>query len=149
MRSMIVAVALLAAACGSSSKAPSLDGTWVYSDSAGTAGAAATFNSNGNYVLSVLQITSSTTANAAIEKGTFTVSGSTITLTPQESSCTGADPVYTMSYSFQGSNLELVESSGIIVFQPDTSTASDIAITDGCFSSSGAFTASPLAPVSN
>jgi hypothetical protein len=150
----IVAVvfALLVPACSSSSgsgSTPSLYGTWAYLNAAGTEGEGITINSDGTYVLSLLQITSPASANVQSEQGSFTLSGSTITATPKEATCAKPDPVYTATYSFQGSNLEIAEPSGVIVFQPDNATGSNIAITFGCFSSSGTFTASPLVPVSN
>jgi hypothetical protein len=83
------------------------------------------------------------------EQGSFTVSGNAITATPKESTCAKPDPVYSVTYSFTGSNLEIEEPTGIMVFQPDNATGSNIAITFGCFGSGGAFTASPLVPVSN
>jgi len=148
---LVIAVALLAVACSSASGggSPSLDGTWYYVNAAGTAGIGATFNQDGSYVAEDLALTSSTSANVRAEKGTFSVSGNAITLTPKESSCPGPDPIYHLSYSFQGSNLELAEPSGGVVLQPDTQTASNAAITFGCFDSSGNFTPEPLAAVSN
>jgi hypothetical protein len=118
-----VVAALLATACSSSSGSggpPSLDGSWIYANSDGSAGAGAEFKSDGTYEVQELTVTSSTTVNDQIETGTFTVSGSTITLTPKQSSCPGPDAVYTLNYSFQGSNLALTQPSGIIVFQPNT-----------------------------
>ena len=126
-----------------------LVGTWMYQYSS-TVAYGATFTATGVYVAQTLLLTSDTTADDGIEKGTYTVAGNTIMLTPQESTCPGADPVYSVSFSFSGSDLILGTSSGEVIYQPDTSTASSgISITDGCFDTSGDFTASPLAPVSN
>jgi hypothetical protein len=118
-------------------------------DPAGTAGLGVIFNSDGTYTFTELELTSSTSANAQIETGTFTVSGATITATPKEWSCPGPDAVYSLSYSFQGSSLNLSQPSGIIILQQNTSTASSGAIAIGCIDSSGNFKAEPLAAVSN
>ncbi len=148
--SAIIAVALLATACGGSDSSPSLNGTWQYVNSAGTAGSSATFHSDGTYVGSIVKFTSTTTANAEIETGRFTTTSGHITFTPQQYSCARADPVYTAGYSFSGSDLVLSMPSSVVVFQPDTSPASSVVITMGCFDpSTGTFTPSPLAPVSN
>ena len=142
----------LTAACssGSGGGSPSLTGTtWEYANSAGTAGEGVVFNTNGTYALLVLQLTSSSSGNVQEETGTYVVSGNTITVTPKEWTCPGPDPVYSATYSFQGSSLAITEPSGVVIFQPDDQMASMAALTHGCFSSSGAFTAMPLASVSN
>ncbi len=146
------AIALLTGACSSSSggdSPSSIVGTWDYANASTNSGLGATFNSDGTYVLDLLRLTSGNAADAQAETGTYTVSGNTITTTPQKSSCPGPDPVSSATYSFQGSNLELVQPSGIVVLQPDTTMASNIALAIGCFDSSGNFTAEPLAPVTN
>jgi hypothetical protein len=150
----IVGVALLTAACSSgsssgSSGSNSIDGNWLYTDAAGTGGVGLTFNADGTYVLTELVETSSTSFNAQVEDGTFTVSGNTITETPQKSSCPGPVPVHQLTYSFQGSNLAVTDSSAVVVLQPNTATASNAAIVIGCFDANNNFTAQPLAPVSN
>jgi hypothetical protein len=151
MRGAIVVGAVMVVACSSSSSGgpPNLYQTWAYVDSAGTAGAGATFTSDGTYELQILELTSSNSGDDQVEIGTFTTSGSTLTLTPKQSTCAGPDAVYSMGYSFSGGNLVLALPSGTIVMQPDTATASDVAITNGCFGDAGAFTSEPLAPVSN
>jgi hypothetical protein len=146
-------LAILTAACSSSSGggSPSLYGTWYYADSAG-AGVGLTFNQSGTYVAQELALTSSTSGDDQAEKGTFTVSGSTITLTPTEWSCPGPDPIYKLTYSFQGSDLAVSQPSGAAVLQPDTQPPSSVAITFGCFTNGDSgeiFTPEPLAPVSN
>ena len=152
MKASWMIAAVLASACssGSGGGSPSLDGKWEYIDSAGTAGDGVTFNSDGTYVLQVLQLTSSTSGNDEVEKGTFTVSGNTITATPKEWSCPGPDTVSTMTYSFQGSSLALALPSGILILQPNTSPpATNASIVIGCFDSSGNFKPEPLASVTN
>jgi hypothetical protein len=134
------------AACSSSP--PSLDSTWEYADSASESGNGLTLKSNGTYVSSILSLTSSTSANAQIETGTFKLSGSEITFTPQQWSCPEAtDPPYSAGFEQNGDTLTLSYSSGAIAYQLDTSTASTFALSDGCFLQDGTFIASPLAAV--
>jgi hypothetical protein len=149
MQIVAITALLTGAACSSGAGAPSLDGTWIYETSGGTAGKGLTFKSDGTYALSDLQETSPTSVEAEIETGTFITSGTTITATPREFSCAGPVPVWTFNYSFSGADLELADTSGAIVYQPDTSTATTgVAIAIGCFTSNG-FVAEALAPVSN
>ncbi len=53
-----------------------------------------TFRSDGTYVFSILEFTSPNSADAVVETGTFTTSGSAVTFTPQQWSCPGPDPIY-------------------------------------------------------
>ena len=86
----IVVFAAVAVACssktgsGETSGPDSIDGSWVETNSAGTGGFVAVFNSDGTYTFTVLQLTSSKSANVEGENGTFTVSGNTITTTPKQ-----------------------------------------------------------------
>jgi len=127
-----------------------LDGTWMYVD--GTVASGVTFD-NGTFVVQQLQETCAdcTSADDEIEKGTYTVSGNVITLTVQEWSCqlqSGQSPTYTETFSFEtNGDLTLSDTSGIVTFQPDTSTGGSVAITIGCFDSSGNFTPEPLTSV--
>jgi hypothetical protein len=141
-------------ACGSSSGGggpPSLVGNWIYIDSTNTAGAALDFKSDGTYVHAQLSLTSTTSADAQVETGTYTSTGTSFTATPKQWTCPGPDPVATLNYSFQNGQLVLSAPQGIITFQPNTSSGfmSSFQITNGCFDRTGTFTPSPLAPVSN
>jgi hypothetical protein len=154
MKTIAIASLLALAACSggsSGSGQPSLYGNWMYVDSQGTAGVGVSFKSDGTYVLYQLSLTSSSSALAEIETGTFTVSGNTITSTPEQWSCTGPDGVSSVSYSFSGNDLVITTASGIVSLQPDNATASDsFVITIGCFDGkTGAFTKQPLAKVSH
>lgn len=154
MRTVVGLGVLLVAACSSSSGGgpPSLYQDWLYTDSSGNSGIAATFRTDGTYVVSDLVITSSASANAEVETGTFTAADTALAMTPTENSCTGPDAAYSLGYSFQGSSLEIAQPSGVLLMQPNTTSPGSIgsfAITIGCFDSAGNFTASPLAPVSN
>jgi hypothetical protein len=147
-------VTFVVAACSSSSGGgpPSLYQDWLYTDSSGNSGIAATFKSDGTYVVSDLMITSSTSANAQVETGTFTASNGSLAMAPKEDSCPGPDAAYSLGYSFQGGNLEIVQPSGVLLMQPNTTSPGSIgsfAITIGCFDGSGNLKASPLAAVSN
>ena len=151
---MIACVAVVTGCSSGSSKSSSdgndgLDGSWVYTNSANTAGLGALFNTDGTYALTELVLTSSTAANAQEETGTFTVSGDTITETPTKSTCDGPAPVHQLTYSISNGDLTLKDPSAVVVLQPNTSTSSNVAIVLGCFDSNGNFKAQPLASVSN
>jgi hypothetical protein len=127
---------------------PSLEGNWLETNA--TEGLGLTFDANGDYVASVLALTSANSANAQEEVGTWTMNGSTLTLTPREWSCLGADPAYSYVYQFGGSDLELTSTSAALhILQPNTATVStSFTLTIGCFGDNyTTFTAQPLAPV--
>jgi hypothetical protein len=147
----VAALLLVLSACsGASSSSPRLDGNWLYASSSSAEGLGLTLKSDGTYVSTVLVLTSSNSGNAQIEEGAFTTSGSTITFTPKAWSCPGPDAVYSDSYTFDGADLDLSYSGGVLLLQPNTSTASSsFSLVTGCFASDGTFTQVPLAPVSN
>jgi hypothetical protein len=118
------------------------------------------FTSDGQYSAIKEQITSDgppgatttdmATANAEVEDGTYTVSGSTLTCVPTESTCPEPDPFSNVFISFTGSELDLDTSSGIVSLQKNTANnVWGIIKTYGCFDSSGHFTEEPPVPVSN
>lgn len=55
----------------------------------------------------------------------------------------------TVQYSFSGGELVVTEPTGLISLMPNTSPATSVVLTFGCFQSGGAFVAAALAPVSN
>ncbi len=142
-------------ACSSSSRSntaePSLNGNWMYVNAAGTAGTGISFKPDGTYVGFTLALTSSASANAEVETGNFVAKNGAITLTPEEWTCPGPDPVSTAKYSFNSGSLTIATSSGIVSLKPNNGPASDtFAISYGCFDAkTGAFKRAPLAPVAN
>ena len=147
----VLLLAVLAGCDGSTGGgAPSLDGTWLYTDSTGAIGQTVTYNGDGTYTFQVLELTSTTTADVEIENGTYTTSGGVITTTPAEWTCPGSDPVDSCSFEVQGESLIVSAPTGAIVYQRTSPTQpSDIAITFGCFLGDGTFAPSPLGPVNN
>jgi hypothetical protein len=152
MKSMLLAGLALLAGCGSSS--PSLDGTWVYNASQ-TQGAGVIFNADGTYVGQELVITNivtdssgnpiSVSANDQEESGTYTDNGTSVSFSPTMNTCPGADPPYTLSYSFSNGQL-VVSSPGhveTLMRNVNESTSTTYSITTGCFASDGTFTAYP------
>lgn len=143
---------LLAVGCGGGSDSPAdrIVGNWLYTNTTDSAGFGATFEGNGTYSLSSLELTTATTARAAIEKGTYTATDSTITTTPQKSTCPGPVPVDTVTYELKGSTLVVTTGANIIVMTRNRQSAdTSFVVTLGCFAEDGSFAASPLAPVSN
>jgi hypothetical protein len=105
-----------------------------------------TLNSDGTYVVSLIQLTSATSANVESEVGTFTSTATTITFSPSKASCTEATvPPYTEKYQLSGNLLTVSDSGGVTVYQLDTSPASSIALAEGCFIN-GSFVPTPLTP---
>jgi hypothetical protein len=107
------------------------------------------FTSDGQYSASKVQIASTTVANAEVETGTYTVSGSTLTTVPEQWTCPFDDPTSTVSISFVGGDLELNTSSGTVSLQKTTESVVPVSeLRDGCFDSSGSFTEGPVGPAS-
>jgi hypothetical protein len=148
----VLASVLLMAGCGSSSSGsstPSLYQTWEDLSANGENGQFLVFSQSGGYVHSILATTSSANVfDAEIEQGTFTISGQTMTLTPTQWTCTGAYAPYTATFNISGQTLEFVVNGAILGLQPDTATAGQGTLVEGCFGSTGGFTQQALAPVS-
>jgi hypothetical protein len=90
------------------------------------------------------------------ETGTYSVSGSTVTFTPKESSCKGPDPARVDTFVVvsetgiaPGAGFELTDPNmgGNWIQYTGAITPASTAML-GCLSSPGTFTPSPLAPVS-
>lgn len=138
-------------ACGSSSSSSSEDtslyGNWMMVSSSGNYGEGLTLNQNGEYVALILQLTSDNSANVEMETGTFTVSSSSMTATPVQSSCGSTDPPGTYTYRLVNGSLEVGFPTGMIAFERnDAAPATDFVIRYGCFHN-GVFTAEPLVSV--
>lgn len=151
----VVLSALLVAliGCGDDSKTPQeklVGGTWVFSNSSGSAGLDLIFNADASYSVQLLELTSTTTANDQVETGVYSASDSKITFTPQKYTCPGPDPIYRVAYTFNGESLALLFADGVIAFERYTGpAATNFTLTFGCFQDDGSFVPSPLAPVSN
>ncbi len=148
----VVLLAAVASCGGGSSETPQqrLIGQWLYTNSAGSAGVDITFNTNATYTAQILQLTSTTSANDEIEDGVFSTTDTEITFTPQKYTCPGPDPVYSVTYSFNGDSLLLSLSTGATAFSRNTNPASsNMTIGFGCIQSDGSFVTSPLVAVSN
>jgi hypothetical protein len=147
---VLAAVCFVPACSSSNSGAPSVDGNWlnVKTDGSGQ-GLGLDLKSDGTYALGFLVLTSSTSADAQVETGTFTAQNGTLTFTPQEWSCTGKDPSYSLPYQFSGSDLLVNTGTSIIALQPNTSTVMGSFVdTIGCFNTTfTSFTPQALAPV--
>lgn len=135
-------------ACGSPASTPTLVGNWIYVDPAGSTGIAVDINDDGTYVIADMTLTSSNSADAQVETGSYTATSSQINALPQKWSCRGADPGITVDYTFQDGNLLLSLQSGLVALQPNTATATTaFKITYGCFSSGVGFTPEQLLPI--
>jgi hypothetical protein len=141
--------ALVGCGASSGSKTPSLNQTWVEASAATSSGQGLTFTSDGKYEHQVISVLSANTFDDEIELGTFTLSpdGHTMTLTPEQWTCSGNLASYTATVSFTGGNLVFAVSGTVLELEPDTATASQGQITEGCFTTNG-FVANALAPVS-
>jgi|SRR5580692_8944109 hypothetical protein len=137
----------LAAACSSSPSTPSIYNTWIYTNADGTAGEGLTVKSNGTYVLQLLTLTSTSSAEDEAQTGTIVVGASTLAFTPQKWSCSGPYPAFTWTYTFDGDFLDVDTGTNVVSFSADTSSASNFDDEIGCFGANGTFTESPLAPI--
>jgi hypothetical protein len=132
---------------------PSLYGNWSFENPDGVTGIGLDLSPDDTYVFLLIAVTSSGQgsgrANVESETGTFVVAGSKITFTPKQWTCPGPDPVYVLSYTFDGQNLVMGSPSGLTSLAPNgPSSGGTIGLTYGCFTA-GVFTPSQLAPVTN
>jgi hypothetical protein len=153
MKWTLVALMATVAECGGgSSETPQqrLIGQWLYTNSAGSAGADITFNANATYTAQILQLTSTTSANDEVETGIFSTTDTEITFTPQNYTCPGSYPVYSLAYTFNGDSLLLSFSTGAVGFSRNKyPAATNFSLAFGCIQSDGSFVVSPLVAVSN
>ena len=126
-----------------------LEGNWLFQTSDGLAGMGLTFNGD-QYTAYVMELTSSASANAEVETGSFLTSDTQIVFTPREWSCPGPDSIYVLPYGLASGSLTITSGATLIVFQRNVaSPATNFVITTGCSSQTGTFVPMPVAPVSN
>jgi hypothetical protein len=136
--------------CGGGSSSPDngVVGNWMFVNSTGDSGFAFDAKADGTYVIGLLSLTSTSTANAQVEEGNWSATSTMLTTTPTKWSCTGTDPAETDSYDIANGDLTVTTSGGIIVLQPNTTpVSSSFVLTFGCFDQNGNFAAQPLGPV--
>ena len=104
---------------------------------------------DGTYKTDVVRAASAAIWADQVETGTYAISGSTLTTTPEQSSCPTPDPPKTYTFSFQNGDLVLSSSTGVVVYPPQgvSDAGGSVIIVIGCFEASG-FVASPLADAS-
>jgi hypothetical protein len=139
--------------CGGSSEPAAPDptpaalvGNWLYDN--GTSGAGVNLGADGQYSIAIIQLTDVAAANVEAEKGTYSATASAITFDPAQSSCPGPHPRYLSDYTVTPTSLTLSGTASATVLVRNTSPATSISATYGCFNA-GVFTASPLVAVSN
>ena len=157
MHKTLIGFLLLAAVgCGGSNDSEMIVGTWFASAPPNWASDVNSmdttviidFTSDGQYSTSKVQQASTTVTNIQAEKGTYMVTGSTLTTVPQEWTCPFDDPSYMVAISFVGGDLELSTSSGTISLQKTTVRVDQGSYpTYGCFYSTG-FMPEPYGPAS-
>lgn len=150
MRATIAAFALLLfSACGGNEgPLDEIAGDWIY-DAGNGQGIGLTINGGGTYVATQAEVTSSTTLRASVEKGRITANGTSLTMTPSESTCRGAAAAAptTLNYTRNGSFLVLMDADTVISFARNNAPPASGGIALGCFASDGTFTPQGLAPV--
>jgi hypothetical protein len=149
MRWLAAIVLLASVGCGGNpTPDDKVQGNWIFASSDGLTGIGLKFNDI-SYDLSGLVLTSSNTAQAIVEKGSFSINATTLVFAPTESTCPGPIPIYQMDYRFSGSVLMITAGSNLIAFERNPyAVDSSFALTLGC-DVSGSFVPSPIAPVSN
>jgi hypothetical protein len=144
----LVLAALLAVGCGGSGTSPgtmaALEGNWIVTlangcvvglDFAGSEYAFATI------------CPSASAFNMQEYKGSWSADADTLTLDVAQSTCAAGARSFVETYAVSPTSLKLVDSSGTLLLVPNTASGGSGAATFGCFdSTTGAFTASPLAP---
>jgi hypothetical protein len=150
LKSLVVVVALLLAACGSDDSGSWYTGHWLYEDD--DVGVGLQLNEDGTYVAQILILTSANSAYDQIEGGRYTVNGNTLTLTPERSTCTVQDDpeafkVSSVQITRSGPQLLVVFEEGDIVSfgrLPSTPAPANLVITTGCFLDGGDFVKRPI-----
>lgn len=124
-----------------------VEGSWIYVGTTGAVGV--NLGADATYSVAIVQAVTATTANLQLEKGIYSLTASSLVLAPQQSTCPGAHPAYRYDYAAAAASLTLSYSGGATVFVRNSSPATSIDATYGCFSTdgTGTFTASPLTPV--
>jgi len=98
------------------------------------------------FVFAVLCVNADLSVDAQAQKGTWSLSGSTLTLANAQASCPAATAKTDVeAITVSASSLSFSDSAGIIDFARNTAAAGSGALTYGCFNA-GVFTPSPLAP---
>lgn len=124
-------------------------GSWLFTSADGNSGFGAVFKDDGTYTSAILVASSSTSAEAEVEKGTYSATDTQITFTPNEFSCAGPDAIYAAPYKVDGQSLVLTLGSNVVIMAPNTDPASSNGLLQtGCFNA-GVFTPQAVAPVSN
>jgi len=157
MRKIALAFAVsLLLACGSEDSPATLpptsnqaiDGTWLYLTSSVNGAIELTFT-GGNFHLRALEALTDGTFGVQLDGGTYTLSGSILSLTRTSSSCSGltvtSKTTGTETVIRQGNSLTITSSTNQTVLQLETSppTCMDTA-TIGCFVSDTSFQAHPV-----
>lgn len=151
---MTLAMGLQPLGCGSTSTSvpPKLQSNWIRTYADGNGATVIDIKSDNSYVFAILEATSDTSFNTQTETGQITVSGSTLTFTPQAWSCQEpTDPAYSAGFTLSGDSLSIAFPSGITVLKLNTASAdgssTGLSLRNGCFVGSDTFVASPLTPV--
>jgi hypothetical protein len=141
------------AAGGATPGANSLLGAWQFTSQNPTLAIVVKFKSDGSYESNVVTFPAANFWQDQIELGSYSVSNTTLTVTPAQWSCSGPDPVSTSMFSFSNGNLALTNAKGAIVYSPqpsaDQGVPANVVVTLGCYDSNGGFKAMPLSPVEN
>lgn len=143
MKTFFVVALLFAAGCGEPSPSDRLQGTW-FVPSSNQCGPAVTFMDD-RFQFAIVCLTSSTSAVADIEQGTFSASGTTVDVSMTRASCPAtADRSLSLAYKFSGDTLIFTEPTGLLSLTRDTAPAGSFNIQFGCIDDAGKFTPGPI-----
>lgn len=147
---LVMALFTIITGCAADATSDStVHGDWLYVNSSGTSGVGASLKEDGTYVVTVLRLTSPTTALASVETGTYAVTPTSLTFEAKKSTCSGASrEPQTYEYSLSGDKLTLLLPEGILSFErnPHGGAGSNFIIEFGCFRS-GEFVPAPLSSI--
>jgi hypothetical protein len=142
-----------ASAGAQSAAATSLVGSWQFNSDPPGLSIVLHIEADGTYESNIVTFPTSSFWDDQIERGTYTVAGSTLTTTPKQWSCPGPDPVASSTFSFTDGALVIANAKGAISYPPQPTEnggiPAGVAVTVGCYGSNSSFTPMPLAPVAN
>jgi formylglycine-generating enzyme required for sulfatase activity len=125
-------------------------GNWQYNDvtANGVVALVLWVHGDGTYASYVVTFPSAYVWDEQEETGTYVTSGSTVTFTPEQWTCSTPDPPKSYTFAVANGDLTLSNSTGAVVYAPQVASDAglSVALPLGCFGANG-FETAPLAPV--
>lgn len=135
--------------CQSPNATSGIVGSWVFTDSAASVIIGFTFGADGSYTENVIYVASANGWQNTVTTGQYTVSGDSVNIIPEQSSCDSPQASANDTFSITNGVLSLCSPTTCLTFQGNTCgpLGPNLIVTTGCSMNSGPFTAHPLGPI--